>query len=132
MPDWENCRISARVPRRRGEWSSSIVSLISAWPSSVILMPFTLPTGTPPHLDGVALHDLAGVEEARRDLVAAAPPPPKRTMATSTTAAISAPTAATRPIALSDRTYYPYSSRTVPALRPPIWRISQAGIRAQP
>ena len=64
MPDWENWRISARVPRRSGAWSSSIDIVISAWPSSVILMPFTEPIGDAAGLHGVALHELAGVDEA--------------------------------------------------------------------
>ena len=47
MPDWENWRIAARVPCRNGVYFSSILSLISAWPSSVISIPVTVPIGVP-------------------------------------------------------------------------------------
>ena len=59
------------MPRRRGAWSPSIESSISAWPSSGDLDALHRPHGHAAHLHGVALHQLTGVQEARLDLVAA-------------------------------------------------------------
>ena len=53
MPERENWRIDARVPSRSGAYSSLILSLISAWPSGVILMPCTVPIGVPPVCTGL-------------------------------------------------------------------------------
>ncbi len=48
MPDSEAWRTIARVPRRSGEWSESIDSVISACPSAVRSIFLTVPTFWPP------------------------------------------------------------------------------------
>ena len=48
MPLSDDCRTTASVPRRSGEYlSSEIVSVTSAWPSSVRSMSVTVPIARP-------------------------------------------------------------------------------------
>ena len=71
MPDCENWRISARVPRRSGAWSPSIGELDLRLAVVGDLDALHRADRDAAHLHRVALHQLTGVQEARLDLVAA-------------------------------------------------------------